>query len=156
MEESGTESRFGIIKTIRFGLASIAGFAVTEAFLTIGPLVLYGKVAIPQGSYSSPSFIVLDVLSFIGGTSASFLVNERITVKRPEYQTGKDGSRLRSFFEFQAVCGVGNVCVIAIQLGLLAALSTPPSLGTAVGSIATYPIVYFISIRYVWKSYQVR
>jgi len=32
----------------------------------------------------------------------------------------------------------------------LATLELSPLLGSVIGAIATYPLVYYISIRYVW------
>jgi putative flippase GtrA len=58
--------------------------------------------------------------------------------------------------KFQAVSGVGNTGIIVVQLILLTALDISPILGAIIGAIVTYPIVYFISIKYVWKAHEVR
>jgi len=95
----------------------------------------------------------LDVLSLVIGVSASFVVNERITVHVPE---GEDVSRFKRFLKFQAVSGVGNVGIIVVQLVLLAILEISPLIGTIIGAVVTYPLVYFISIKYVWKAHRTR
>jgi putative flippase GtrA len=81
------------------------------------------------------------------------VVNERITVHVPK---GEDVSRFKRFLKFQAVSGVGNAGIIAVQLVLLATLAVSPLLGTVIGAVVTYPIVYFISIKYVWKAQRTR
>jgi len=43
-----------------------------------------------------------------------------------------------------------------VQLILLTAMAVSPLVGTVVGAMVTYPVVYFISIKYVWKGHQVR
>jgi putative flippase GtrA len=147
------ETRYGVVKTFRFAIAGAIGFGVTEAVLTIGLLIFYGKLAIPHASFASPALLGLDVLSLVIGVSASFVVNERITVHVPE---GEDVSRFKRFLKFQAVSGVGNVGIIVVQLVLLAILEISPLIGTIIGAVVTYPLVYFISIKYVWKAHRTR
>jgi hypothetical protein len=43
---------------------------------------------------------------------------------------------------------------VAVQLILLATLELSPILGTIAGALVTYPPVYYISIRYVWKAHR--
>jgi putative flippase GtrA len=150
------ETRYGIVKTFRFALAGAMGFGVTEAVLAIGLLLFYGKLGVPHASFSSLGLLSLDVLSLVVGVSASFVVNERITVKEPKVATSETGSRFDRFMKFQAVSGVGNTGIIVVQLILLTALEVSPVLGTIIGAVVTYPIVYFISIKYVWKAHEVR
>ena len=149
------EKKYGAVKTFRFAIAGILGFGVTEAVLTVGLLLLYGKLGIPHESFSSPGLLVLDILSLVVGVSASFVINERITVNVPR-ATDARTSRFRRFMKFQAVSGVGNAGIIVVQLLLLAVLEISPLLGSIVGAIVTYPIVYFISIHYVWKGHPLR
>ena len=132
------------------------GFGVTEAVLTVGLLLFYGKLGVPHASFSSLGLLSLDVLSLVVGVSASFVVNERITVNVPKVSAKGAGSRFGRFLKFQAVSGVGNTGIIVVQLLLLATLAISPLLGTIIGAVVTYPIVYFISIKYVWKAHQVR
>jgi hypothetical protein len=35
-------------------------------------------------------------------------------------------------------------------------MEVSPLVGTVVGAVVTYPIVYFISIKYVWRGHQVK
>ena len=149
------ESRYPVLKTFRFAVAGVLGFGVTEAILTLGLLLFYGKFNFPHENFSSLGLLGLDVLSLVVGVSASFLINERITVKVPK-ETDNSVSRFSRFLKFQAVSGVGNTGIIVVQLILLTAFALSPLLGTFIGAIVTYPVVYFISIRYVWKAHYVR
>ena len=150
------ELKYPVVKKFRFAIAGALGFGVTELVLTVGLLVLYGKLALPHASFSSVELLALDVLSLIIGVSASFFINERITVKVSEVTANGGGDRLRRFLKFQAVSGVGNIGIIVIQLILLSVLGISPLVGTVIGAIATYPVVCLISINFVWKAHQVR
>jgi putative flippase GtrA len=150
------ETRYGVVKTLRFAIAGAVGFGVTEAVLTIGLLILYGKLSIPHASFASPLLLGLDVLSLVIGVSASFFINERITVHVSKTAKDEEASRLKRLLKFQAVSGVGNAGIIVVQLVLLATLEASPLLGTVIGAVATYPIVYFISIKYVWKGHRTK
>ena len=149
------ETRYGVLKTFRFAIAGVLGFGVTEAILTFGLLFFYGRLGVPQATFSSLGLLSLDVVSLLAGVSASFFINERITVKVTK-ATDSSGSRLGRFLKFQAVSGVGNAGIIVVQLILLTAFEISPLLGTIIGAVATYPIVYFISIKFVWKAHPVR
>ncbi len=149
------EARYPIVKTFRFAIAGALGFGVTEAVLTIGLLLIYGRLTVPHANYSSVELLSLDVLSLVIGVSASFFINERITVNVKEVAT-EARSRLGRFLKFQAVSGVGNTGIVMVQLLLLSAIVLSPLLGTIVGAVVTYPVVYFISIKYVWKGHHVR
>jgi len=148
------ETRYGVVKTIRFAVAGAVGFVVTEVVLTIGLLVFFGRLSIPHASFASPALLALDILSLIIGVSASFIVNERITVHIPEIMKGEGANRFKRFLKFQAVSGVGNIGIVVVQLVLLATLELSPLLGTIAGALVTYPPVYYISIRYVWKAHR--
>jgi putative flippase GtrA len=150
------ETRYGVVKTLRFAIAGAVGFGVTEIVLTIGLLALFGKLSIPHASFASPELLGLDVLSLVIGVSASFVVNERITVHVPKTAKGEEAKRLKRFLKFQAVSGIGNIGIIVVQLVLLGALELSPLLGTIVGALVTYPPVYYISIRYVWHAHRTR
>ena len=150
------ETKYPVIRTFRFAVAGALGFGVTEAVLTVGLLLLYGKLGVPHASFSSLELLSLDVLSLVTGVSASFLINERITVNVKVDLTKQFGNRLHRFLKFQAVSGVGNIGVVIVQLILLTVLAISPILGTMVGALVTYPVVYFISIKYVWKGHQVK
>src|SRR5208282_6608212 len=111
---------------------------------------------IPHASFSSPALLGLDVLSLVIGVSASFVINERITVHVPKTAKREEANRFKRFLKFQAVSGVGNTGIIVVQLLLLATLEASPLLGAIIGAVVTYPVVYFISIKYVWKAHRVR
>jgi glycosyltransferase 2 family protein len=144
------ETRYGIVKTFRFAIAGAAGFGVTEIVLAMGLFVFYGKLSLAHASFASPALLGLDVLSLVIGVSASFFINERITVHMLKSVQRED--RFRRLLKFQAVSGVGNTGIIVVQLGLLATLEVSPLLGTIIGALVTYPIVYMMSIKYVWES----
>ncbi len=150
------ETRYGVVKTLRFAIAGVAGFVVTEAVLTVGLLVFFGKLSIPHESFSSPALLALDVLSLLIGVSASFLINERITIHVPKGEKGGGASRFRRLVKFQAVSGIGNTGIVVVQLILLATLEISPLLGSIVGAVVTYPLVYYISIRYVWHAHRTK
>jgi putative flippase GtrA/uncharacterized membrane protein YbhN (UPF0104 family) len=148
------ETRYGVVKTLRFAIAGAVGFVVTEVVLTIGLLVFFGRLSIPHASFASPALLALDVLSLVIGVSASFLVNERITVHVPKAAEGEQANRFKRLLKFQAVSGIGNIGIVVVQLVLLATLELSPLLSTIVGALVTYPPVYYISIRYVWKAHR--
>lgn len=156
IEVAKLEKRYGFVRTFRFAVAGALGFGVTEGVLTVGLLLLYGKLGVPHASFSSLELLGLDVLSLVVGVSASFVINERITVHAPTVAPHETGGRFDRFLKFQAVSGVGNAGIIVVQLILLTDLAVSPILGTIIGAIVTYPIVYFISIEYVWKGQKVR
>ncbi len=150
------ETKHPVVKTFWFAVAGALCFGVTEAVLTLGLLILYGRLGVPQASYSSLELLILDIVSLVVGVSASFIVNERITVTLQKEATGGSGDRLHRFVKFQAVSGFGNTGIVIVQLLLLTAFGLSPIVGAVVGALATYPIVYFISIKFVWKGHQVR
>jgi len=150
------ENRYSIVKTFRFAIAGIVGFGVTELALTVGLLVLYGKLSLPHASFASPELIGLDVVALVIGVSASFVINERITVIVPKAVKGQEGTRIKRFLKFQAVSGIGNTGIVIVQLVFLATLGVTPLIGSIIGAVATYPLVYFISIKYVWKAHRTR
>ena len=143
-------SRYSIRGTFRFALAGALGFGGSEIVLWVGLLIFYGSVGIPRESFSSPDLIALDAASLTVGVSASFFINERITVHIAHAAFHDGERRLVRFLKFQAVSESGNVGIVLVQLLLLATLSVTPLLGTVVGAIVTYPMVYMISIWVVW------
>jgi putative flippase GtrA len=149
-------TRYGAVKTLRFAFAAAVGFGVTEFVLAISLRVFYGKLSLPHASFTSPALLGLDVLSLVIGVSASFFINERITVYVPKIVKSEGPNKFKRFLKFQAVSGVGNTGIVMVQLALLATLELSPLLGTIIGAVVTYPIVYFISIRYVWKAHRTR
>jgi putative flippase GtrA len=145
------QPRRDVMKTFRFAIAGAIGFGVTEAVLTAGLLFFYGKLSIPHASFAAPALLGLDVLSLVTGVSASFFINERITVRVPKTVGGEGANRFKRLLKFQAVSGVGNIGIIAVQIVLLATFEFSPLLGTVIGALVTYPVVYLISMKYVWR-----
>jgi putative flippase GtrA len=150
------ETKYPVVKTFRFAIAGVIGFGVTEVVLAVGLLIRYGKLGVPQASFSSLELLGMDVVALVIGVTASFLINEKITVRVPRVGASGLKDKLRRFVKFQAVSGIGNTGIVVVQLSLLTVLALSPILGSVVGAVVTYPIVYFISIKYVWKGHQVR
>jgi putative flippase GtrA len=124
---------------------------VAELLLTLGVLLLFGKMSPPSDAYSSPAFLALDVSVLGFGVLVAFLINERFTVKEPGRKNGASSSRAARLLKFEGVNAMGNATVIVVQFALFAALSIAPVVGSVVGSIVAYPITYLISMRVVWK-----
>ncbi|MDG6899301.1 MAG: hypothetical protein JRM91_05090 [Nitrososphaerota archaeon] len=61
-------------------------------------------------------------------------------------------SKFKRLLKFQVVSGIGNTGIVAVQLVPLATFEVSPLPGTIVGGVATYPVAYVISIKYVWKA----
>ena len=109
------ETKYPVVKTFRFAIAGALGFGVTESVLTVGLLLFYGKLGVPHANFSSLGLLSLDVLSLVVGVTASFVVNERITVNVPEVSGKGVGSRFSRFLKFQGVSGVGNAGIIVVH-----------------------------------------
>ena len=149
------ETRYPVVKTFRFAIAGALGFGVTEVVLTIGP-----PPHLREAERSSREF-------FLGRTPQPgcpvardrrlrFLPHQRTDNGQRPGSCDRVEEQVSRFLKFQAVSGVGNTGIVVVQLLLLSALEVSPLLGTVVGAVVTYPIVYFISIKYVWKGHQVR
>ena len=150
------ETQYPVLKTFRFAIAGAIGFVVTELVLTMGLLAIYGRLSLPHSSFASPALLVLDIISLMIGVSASFLINEKITVKVSKVVGKQVRNRFVRFLKFQAISGVGNAGIIVVQLLLLASFEISPLFGTIIGAIVTYPIMYYVSIRFVWKAQHIR
>jgi putative flippase GtrA len=148
----GLDEKYHIFKLGKFGIASVAGFLMAELLLTLGVLLLFGKLSPPSDAYSSPTFLALDVAVLAFGVFVAFLINERFTVKvelvRDNEASKSQAARL---LKFEGVNAVGNAAVIGVQFALFAALSIAPVIGNVAGSIVAYPITYLISMRVVWN-----
>jgi putative flippase GtrA len=146
----GVTGRYRGPRTARFALAGVLGFCVTEIVLTLGLWVRYGNLGAQFPSHSF-ELLGLDVLSLFLGVSSSFVINERITVRVPSTASQGQASRASRFLRFQAVSWLGNAGIIVVQLALLALWGIAAPVGTVVGAVVTYPVVYLVSIRYVWR-----
>jgi glycosyltransferase 2 family protein len=146
------QARHGVVKTFRFAIAGAVGVGVTGIILTIGLIAFYGNLSFLHANFALPALLGLDALSLVIGVSASFFINELITIHVPKTVKNEVENRFTRFLKFQAVSGAGNTGIIIVQLILLATLEVSPLLGIITGAAVIYPIVYFISIKYVWKA----
>ena len=85
------------------------------------------------------------------GDTVAFLINERVTVNGIGEETRK--GRLRwtvRWGEYQLTSLMGNVMIVAVQLGLLATISLSPVFGNVIGAVVSYPVTYVVSMHFVW------
>ncbi len=151
---SNLEKRYGgLFRAGKFGIAGIIGFLVAEAIISLGVLILYGKVNVSGAAYSSLTLLELNIIAFSIGVTVGFFVNERITVRNQGDQRSRKAKRnvIVRLLKFQGIYAAGNAVTIGVQLALLAGISLSPVLGNIVGAIVAFPLSYFISMRYVWK-----
>ncbi|MGI0078955.1 MAG: hypothetical protein ACRECH_04970 [Nitrososphaerales archaeon] len=92
--------KYGIFRAFKFGIAEIVGFVVAELILAIGVLILYQKVSVPSGDYSSTALVLLNIIAFGTGVTVGFFVNESITVRGEKGPKGKKNLLIR-LFKFQ-------------------------------------------------------
>ena len=144
------DKKYGIFRAVKFGIAGIVGFVIAEIILVVGVLVLYNKIGVPSGDYSSIPLILLNVLAFGTAVTAGFFVNESITVSQGDKPKGKKNLIIR-LLKFQLAYLGGNVVTIGVQLALLALFGVTPVLGNVLGAIVAFPFGYFVSMRFVWK-----
>jgi len=145
------DERYHVFKLAKFAAASGAGFLLAEGILTLGVLLLFGKLGAPKDAYSSPTFLGIDVAALGLGVALSFFLNERFTVK---FQRAKDGSSSSipvRLLKFEGVNALGNATIAGVQFALLLALAITPVIGNVVGAIVSYPVTYLISMHFVWK-----
>ncbi|HVC27457.1 MAG TPA: GtrA family protein [Nitrososphaerales archaeon] len=141
------DKKYNVFKLAKFAIAAGTGFLLSEGILTLGVLLLYGKLSAPSGAYSSPAFLALDVAALGLGVALSLFLNERITVKvHPTH-----GSLPSRLLKFEGVNALGNATIIGVQFALFAALSLTPVIGNVIGAVVSYPVTYLISMRFVWK-----
>lgn len=146
------DKKYGIFKLAKFGIASVTGFLLAEAILTVGALGLYGTVSVPKGAFSSPAYVALDIGALALGVFLAFILNERFTVHvQPTHKPGLANSRAARLLKFEGVNAMGNAVAIGVQFALLVMLSMAPVIGNVVGSIVSYPVTYVISMHFVWK-----
>ncbi|MGI0090935.1 MAG: GtrA family protein [Nitrososphaerales archaeon] len=144
--------KYGVFRAAKFGVAGAAGFLIAELLLVIGVFVFYHTTKVPSVAYSSPTILGLNVAAFGIGVTASFFINERITVKNQGEQKHRDARRvIARLLKFQLAYLLGNIITIGVQLLLLAEFSVSPVLGNIIGAIVAYPVSYFFSMRFVWS-----
>jgi putative flippase GtrA len=147
------DKRYGIFKAVKFGLASASGFLTTELILLLGLLLMYGNLSVSGAAYSSPTLLELNIIASGIGIATAFFINERITVHIQDNQNGKGRKQfIVRLLIFEALNGAGSAIGIVVQLLLLKTLLVSPALGNIVGAIIAYPIMYLVSMRFVWKT----
>jgi len=146
------DKEYHIFKLAKFGIAAGAGFLLAEGILTLGVLLLYGRLAAPSKASSSPVLLAFEVGALALGVALSFFLNERFTVQyhKTREKEGSHGLPIR-LLKFEGVNALGNAAILGVQFVLLAALAVNPVVGNVVGAIAAYPITYLMSMRFVWK-----
>jgi putative flippase GtrA len=146
------ESRYGVIRAAKFGIASAVGFLVVEIILAVGTLIVFHESHVPNNDYASPSVLGLNVIAFGIGITVAFFINERVTVRNQGSARipGAKSTILR-LLKFQLAYLLGNLITVGVQLALLARFSVTPAVGNIVGAIIAYPVSYFVSMRFVWS-----
>ena len=134
-----------------FGISATAGFLVAEAVIVLGLYLVFGRLEIPGDMSSSPSLLGLDIFALATGVAASFVLNERTTVRDVRARDRGTGGTLGRLVRFEGVSAVGNAIVIVVQLALLAEFGLSPAIGSVVGAILGFPVSYLMSMRVVWK-----
>ena len=134
------------------------GFLVAEVILVLGVVVLYHTTNVPSLTFSSPSLLGLDALAFGVGVTVAFVINERVTVKGQGQEVRKRGAVnwLVRWGKYELANLLGNVLIVVVQLVLLATVSLSPVFGSIVGAIVSYPVTYFVSMRFVWRVHPLR
>jgi putative flippase GtrA len=138
-----------LFKILIFVISSGIGFVVAEVILTIGVLTIFGRIGVKSVVYSSPELLALDIFALIIGVTISFFINQT-SFKWAELIDSAQ-ALLSRLLRFQLISGAGNVLIIVIQLLLLKEFAISPSVGSIVGALATFPLAYLISMRYVWR-----
>ncbi|HVB12096.1 MAG TPA: hypothetical protein VNE86_03110, partial [Nitrososphaerales archaeon] len=54
------------------------------------------------------------------------------------------------WYKYQLAALLGNVVIVLVQLALLATISLSPVIGNVIGAVVSYPVTYFVSMRFVW------
>jgi len=144
----GLGRKRGVLRIVRFALASGLGFLIAEAILILGVLALYHTAKVPSIAQSSLAILGLDALALGVGVTAAFIINERVTVRG---QGGGRASWLVRWGKYQLASLLGNVLIVAVQLALLAAVSLSPVFGSIMGAVVSYPVTYAVSMRFVWR-----
>jgi len=145
------DRRYGVVQIAKFGVATGAGFLAIEAILVLGMILIYHTTQIPGAIFASPWILGLTALAFGAGTTLAFVINDRVTFKDGRSRRRKRQQPwLTRWGKFQLACLAGNIIIAAVEIGLLATFSISPAIGHILGSLATYPVTYLISTRFVW------
>jgi putative flippase GtrA len=145
--------KFAFFRAVKFAIATGLGFLIAEGILVLGVFALYRDIQVP-GLSSSPTILGLDALALGIGSTAAFLINERVTVTKRDSRTS--ASWPVRWVKYQLAKLLGNVLIVVIQLALLAAVSLSPVYGSIVGAILSYPVTYAVSMVFVWRLHPLR
>jgi putative flippase GtrA len=139
-----------LFKIGTFGISSGIGFLVAEAILTVGIFFIFGSIKVKAPLSSSPTLLAIDIFALSVGVTVSFFINQT-SFKWAEL-IDPAHALFRRFMKFQLVSWGGNALIIGVQLLLWREFSLSPSIGNIVGALATFPLAYLFSMRYVWKN----
>ncbi|MFI5419914.1 MAG: GtrA family protein [Nitrososphaerales archaeon] len=140
----------GLFKIVTFGVSSGIGFLVAEAILTVGTFLTFGSVKVKIPLSPSPTLLAIDIFALSVGVTVSFFINQTsfkgIELIDPAH------ALIRRFMKFHLVSWGGNALIIGVQLLLWKEFSLSPTIGNILGALATFPLAYLFSMRYVWKN----
>ena len=142
----------GIVRIIKFAMATGVGFLFNEMILVVGILAVYRMFTVPSFASSSLIILGLDAVALGTGDTVAFLINERVTVRGRTDEEGRGEQSWRArFVEYQLAALMGNFMIAGVQLTLLATVALSPILGAVVGALVSYPVTYAVSMRLVWR-----
>lgn len=146
------QAKPGILRVVKFAIASGLGFLVAEAILVLGVLAFYHTTKVPSLDFSSADLLGLDALAFGVGVAAAFIINERVTVRDlgEQRRTGR-ASWIVRLCKYELSSLLGNIIIVGVQLAVLATASLSPVFGSVVGAVVSYPVTYVVSMRFVWR-----
>jgi putative flippase GtrA len=140
----------GLFKIVTFGISSGIGFLVAEAILTVATFFTFGSIKVKIPLSSSPTLLAIDIFALSVGVTASFFINQT-SFKWAEL-IDPAHALIRRFLKFHLVSWGGNALIIGVQLLLWREFSLSPTIGNILGALATFPLAYPFSMRYVWKN----
>jgi putative flippase GtrA len=140
----------GLFKILTFGIISGIGFLVAEAILTVGTFFTFGNIKVITSLSPSPLLLAIDIFALSIGVTVSFFINQT-SFKWAEL-IDPAHALIRRFMKFQLVSWGGNALIIGVQLLLWREFSLSPTIGNILGALATFPLAYLFSMRYVWKN----
>ncbi|MDA4130591.1 MAG: GtrA family protein [Thaumarchaeota archaeon] len=137
-----------LFKIGTFGISSGIGFLVAEAILTAGAYFIFGSIKVKTFLSPSPGLLALDIFAFSIGVTVSFFINQT-SFKWAEL-IEPTHALFRRLLRFQLVSWGSNALIIGIQLLLWREFFLSPFVGNIVGALATFPLAYLFSMRYIW------
>lgn len=146
------DKRFSTLKFAKFVFANTSGGIVSELILSMGLLLIFGSLTISGETYSSPVLLGLNIIAQGVGIAFAFFINEHVTVHVQEKENNGGKKLIIRLLKFEGLNFIGASIGILVQLTLLKTLTVSPVLGNIVGVIVAYPIMYLVSMRYVWRA----